>query len=68
MDAYQLPAFNSLIRPEDSLFLESFSLLIRVGKYLKSDCGTAVFGTDIVSVTPKTANFPVKFPVSREFD
>jgi hypothetical protein len=53
MDAYQLAAFNSLIRPEESLFLKSFSLLIRVGKYLKSACGTEVFATDIVSVTPK---------------
>jgi hypothetical protein len=58
--------FNSLIRRIVSLFVEKFSLLILLGKYLKSRCGTGIFGADIVSVTSKTADFPVKFPVRRE--
>src|SRR5258708_26520711 len=62
-DAY----FNSLLRRKNSLFLGLFSLFIRVGKCSRSDCGTAVSGSEIVSRTPKIANFPVKFPVSREF-
>jgi hypothetical protein len=32
--------FNSLIRRKDSLFLHCFSLLICLGKYSKSRCGT----------------------------
>ena len=61
--------FKSLLRPEKSLFLELFSLLIRVGKCLKSDCGTAVSGSEIVPRPSKIADFPVKlcqsaFPVS----
>jgi hypothetical protein len=55
------------MRRIDSLFVEKFSLLIHLGKYLRSPCGTAVFGTDDVSPTAKTADFPVKFPVCREF-
>jgi hypothetical protein len=58
---------NSLIGREDSLFVELFSLLARLGKYLQSGCGTAVFDADIVSVASKTADFPVKLPVYREF-
>jgi hypothetical protein len=36
-------------------------------EYWRSRCGTGVFGIDIASATPKSANFPVKFPVCREF-
>jgi hypothetical protein len=40
--APQLLDFNSLICWEESLFLELFSLLIRLGKYLKVAAGTRV--------------------------
>jgi hypothetical protein len=67
LDGAAIADFNSLIRRENSLFLKLFSLLTRLGKYLKSACSTAVFGPGTVAVTSETANFPVKFPVCREF-
>jgi hypothetical protein len=51
--ALQLPDFNSLMRPVNSLFRELFSVIIRVGKYSKSGCGTAVFGADIFAQPQK---------------
>ena len=64
----QLFAFNSLLRPENSLFPDLSSLLTRLGKCLKSGCGAAVYGSAIVSRSPEIANFPLNFPVSREFE
>ena len=58
--------FNFPDARENSLFLELFSLLIRLGKYPGSRCRTGVFDVDIGSITPKSAKFPVKFPVCRE--
>jgi hypothetical protein len=58
---------NSLIPANDYLFFEIFSLLICVGNCAKSRCGTAVYCFEIVSSGPEIAEFPVKFPVSREF-
>lgn len=48
------------------MFLELLSLFVTVGKCSKSRCGTAASGFEIVSQTPKTANFLEKFPVCRE--
>jgi hypothetical protein len=47
--------------------LKYFSLLIRVGNYARSGCGTAAYGFKGPSRSPEIAKFPVKFPVSREF-
>jgi hypothetical protein len=58
---------NSLIPAKNSLFFETFSLLICVGNCAKSDCGAAVSCYEIGLGSPKIAKFPVKFPVSREF-
>jgi hypothetical protein len=38
-----------------------------VGNYARSRCSTAVYYSEIASVSLKIAKFPVKFPVSREF-
>ena len=58
---------NSLFPPENSLFLEIFSLLIRIGNCPKSHCVAADFCSEIVFRSDGIAHFPVKFPVSREF-
>ena len=62
-DAYQI----SLFLPEISLFFTIFSLLICVGNCSRSGCSAAVSWYCIVSLSPRIAKFPVKFPVSREF-
>ena len=58
---------KSLIPFENSLFFKIFSLLICVGNCFRSGCSAAVSCTKSCSRSPKIANFPVKFPVSREF-
>jgi hypothetical protein len=58
---------NSLFPPENSLFREIFSLLIRIGNCPKSHCVAADFCSEIVFRSHGIAHFPVKFPVSREF-
>src|ERR1700694_4761145 len=67
MDAYDSVALNSLIPANNYLLFEIFSLLICVGNCAKSRCGTAVSCYEIVSWGLEIAEFPVKFPVSREF-
>jgi hypothetical protein len=57
----------SLLPVLNSLFREIFSLLICVGNFSKSRCGTSISCSRVTSRGPKTAIFPVKFPVSREF-
>jgi hypothetical protein len=58
---------NSLIESVFSLFFEKFSLLICLGNLAKSHCSGVVSSYDISSGSLKIAEFPVKFPVSREF-
>jgi hypothetical protein len=58
---------NSLLRPTNSLFLKIFSLLVRLGNCSRSGCGTGASCVEISPKRPKIAEFPVKFPVSREF-
>src|SRR4051794_4389423 len=43
-----------------SLFLETFSLLGRLGNCMKGACGTVGFGHGLVCGSPETAEFPVK--------
>ena len=43
-----------------------FSLLIRLGNFLRSGCSTSVSFSAMGSQRRKIANFPVKFPVSRD--
>jgi hypothetical protein len=59
-------ANNSLLSAENSLFVETFSLLIFLGNFAKNHCSTAVYRYEIGSQCPKIAKFPVKFAVSRE--
>jgi hypothetical protein len=59
---------NSLLRLRNSLFFEKFSLLICVGNCAKSRCSTAVPRHQIGLGSLKIVKFPVKFPVSREFE
>jgi len=40
---------NSLICREDSLFVEKFTLLIHLGKYLRSRCGEQRFLAQVLS-------------------
>jgi hypothetical protein len=58
---------HSLFWRLNSLFFEIFSLLISVGNYSNNHCGTAVSAFEIVGLGRKSAIFPVKFPVCREF-
>src|SRR5471030_2024449 len=58
---------NSLFPLENSLFLEIFSLLSRIGNCPKSHCVAANSCSEIVFRSHGIADFPVKFPVSREF-
>ena len=58
---------NSLFLRNNSLILKIFSLLICVGNCSRSGCSAAVSWHVIVSLSPRIAKFPVKFPVSREF-
>ena len=57
---------NSLLRQQNSLFLELFSLLIRVGNCSIGRCGTGISRSEISPGGPEIAKFPVNFPVSRE--
>ena len=66
-DSVTLNSRNSLIPANNYLFFEIFSLLICVRNCAKSRCGTAVSCFEIVPQGPEIAEFPVKFPVSREF-
>jgi hypothetical protein len=63
----QCAAEHSLFFRQNSLFFEIFSLLISVGNYSNNRCGTAVSAFEIVGLDRKSAIFPVKFPVCREF-
>jgi hypothetical protein len=58
--------FDSLLRLINSLFVRIVSLLICVGNCARSACSTEVSYSEIDPHRPKTAEFPVKFPVSRE--
>jgi hypothetical protein len=58
---------NSLFPAKYSLFFKIFSLLIPVGNYAGRGCGAATSCYEIKLGRPKTAKFPVNFPVSREF-
>jgi hypothetical protein len=62
IDAY----LNFLIPAKNSLFLVIFSLLICVGNFPRSGCGTGVFRSEMASESVEIAKFPVNFPVSRE--
>src|SRR6202035_4681490 len=57
---------HSLLPAKNSLFPEIFSLLICVGNFTRSRCGTAVSRNEIRFRGTKIAKFPVNFPVSRE--
>jgi hypothetical protein len=67
MDAYESLGCNSLIPFRNSLLFKIFSLLICVGNFTRSRCGTAVYRYRIGPGVVEIAKFPVKFPVSREF-
>jgi hypothetical protein len=58
---------NSLIPFKNSLILKLFSLIICLGNCSRSGCSTAVSWHQIVSLSPRIAEFPVKFPDTREF-
>ena len=58
---------NFLIPLKNSLILKIFSLIICVGNCSGSGCGAAVSWSSIVSLSPRIAKFPVKFPDTREF-
>jgi hypothetical protein len=58
---------NSLLLPDNSLFFELLSLLVYVGNYAKSRCGSAVRVLKLPLGGLRIVNFPVKFPVTREF-
>ena len=60
-------ACHSLIPFENSLFSKIFSLIICVGNCSRSGCSAAVSWHVIVSLSPRIAKFPVKFPDTREF-
>jgi hypothetical protein len=66
MDAYRFAANNSLLSPQNSLFVRKRSLIVCLGTLLKSSCGTTASCYEIVTLRPEIAIFPVKFPVSRE--
>src|ERR1700676_1856909 len=57
---------HSLLPAKKSLFPEIFSLLVCVGNFTRSRCGTAVSRNEIRFRGTKIAKFPVNFPVSRE--
>jgi hypothetical protein len=52
---------------QNSLFFEISSLLMRVGNCSNGRCGTGVSSFETGCPGRKTAIFPVKFPVCREF-
>src|SRR6266446_1335209 len=58
---------NSLLLPDNSLFFELVSLLAYVGNCPKSRCGSAASCSETASCGLRIVNFPVKFPVTREF-
>ena len=58
---------NTLLSRRNSLILEIFSLLICLGNCSGKCCSAAVSCSGIGWRSPEIANFPVKFPVSREF-
>src|SRR3982074_976071 len=49
-----------------SLIFAIFSLLIFLGNFVSSHCGTPGFGWDFGSKTAEIAKFRVNYPVSRE--
>ena len=57
----------SLFRFEESLFLEILSLLICAGNCTRCRCGATISCYEIRFQRPETTEFPVKFPVCREF-
>jgi len=57
----------SLLPADNSLFSELFSLIIRVGKCLKKRLRPGDLRLRNRLCQPKTAVFPEKFPVCREF-
>ena len=54
---------HSLLPAKNSLFPEIFSLLICVGNFTRSRCGTAVSRNEIRFRGTKIEKFPVNFPV-----
>jgi hypothetical protein len=56
-----------LLLLKKSLLHKKNSLLVRAGNCATSDCGTGLFILQPSHRAPKTANFPVIFPVRREF-
>ena len=58
---------NSLIPFKNSLILKTFSLNSCLGNCLRSGCSAAVSWYEIVSLGPRIAKFPGKFPDTREF-
>jgi hypothetical protein len=58
--------FDSLLRFRNSLFVRIVSLLVCVGNCRRSACSTEVSCSETDPHRPKTAKFPVKFPVTRE--
>jgi hypothetical protein len=53
---------NSLICREDSLFVEKFTLLIHLGKYLRSRCGDRGFWRRYCLRKLQNCGFPCKIP------
>ena len=49
-----------------SLIFAEFSLLIFLGNFARSHCGTPAFGQETSSKRAKIEKFPVNYPVSRE--
>ena len=66
MDACDSLGRITLISQFRSLLFAKSSLLILLGNFAKSDCGTVTFGWRTVAKTAEIAKFPVNFPVSRE--
>ena len=58
--------FDSLLRFRNSLFVRIVSLVVCVGNCRRSACSTEVSCSETDPHRPKTAKFPVKFPVTRE--
>jgi hypothetical protein len=52
---------------QNSLLCEIFSLLARLGNFAKRPCSAVVSYFEIQLWEPEIADFPVKFPDSREF-
>ena len=58
--------FDSPLRPRNSLFVRTVSLLIHLGNCPRSASSTEVSCSESSLHRPKSVEFPVKFPVCRE--